>query len=333
MRYERSFTKMAYKERITFVYPHPSTFIQRDFDMLSEEYDVRPVEYKSKIDILRLKFKLINTNVNISWFALGHATLSVLISKIFMLRSIVIVGGWDVVYMPEIKYGAMSSKRRIRKTKIALKYATKVVCVSKSIAEHTKKWTNRKDLEIIPLGFDPEKFKPEGEKENLVITAGSLKNEITIKVKGLDHFFKCAQLLPEVQFILIGSHDPEIRDEWESRAPDNLKILDFVPQKELIEYYQRAKVYAQLSFQESFGSALAEAMLCECVPVVTRRGALPEVVGDCGFYADYGSENETVKMIKKALISDYGPKARERIATQFPLSKRKEELIRIIDEI
>ena len=201
---------MAYKERITFVYPHPSTFIQTDYDILSEEYDVRPVEYKSKIDILRLKFKLINTNTNISWFALGHATLSVLISKIFMLRSIVIVGGWDVVYMPEINYGAMRTKSRIRKTKIALNYATKVVCISKSIAEHAKKWTDRKDIEIIPLGIDSEKFKPGGEKENLVITAGNLKNDVTIKVKGLDYFFKCAQLLPDIQFIIVGNHDPEI---------------------------------------------------------------------------------------------------------------------------
>jgi glycosyltransferase involved in cell wall biosynthesis len=333
MRYERGLTKMAFKERITFVYPHPSTFIQTDYDILSEEYDVRPVEYKSKIDILRLKFKLINTNINISWFVLGHATLSVLISKIFMLRSIVIVGGWDVVYMPEINYGAMRTKSRIRKTKIALKYATKVVCISKSIAEHAKKWTDRKDMVVIPLGFDSEKFKPEGEKENLVITAGNLKNDITIKVKGLDHFFKCAELLPDIEFIIIGSHDPDIKDEWESRAPDNLKIIDFVPQEELIRYFQRAKVYAQLSFQESFGSALAEAMLCECVPVVTKRGALPEVVGDCGFYADYGSENETVKMIKKALISDIGKDARGRIMSEFPLWKRKEGLIKIVENL
>jgi len=28
--------------------------------------------------------------------------------------------------------------------------------------------------------------------------------------------------------------------------------------------------------------ALAEAMCCECVPVVTKKGALPEVVGDTG---------------------------------------------------
>ncbi len=333
MRYERGFIKMTYKKRITFVYPHPSTFIQTDYDLLSEEYDVRPVEYKSKIDILRLKFKLINTNTNVSWFALDHATLSVLISKIFMLRSIVIVGGWDVIYMPEINYGAMRTKSRIRKTKIALKYATKVVCVSKSIAEHTKKWTDRKDIVVIPLGFDPEKFKSGGEKENLVITAGNLKNDVTIKVKGLDHFFKCAQLVPDVEFLIIGSHDPDIKDEWEAKAPDNLKIIDYVPQDELIKLYQRAKVYAQLSFQESFGSALAEAMLCECVPVVTKRGALPEVVGDCGFYADYGSENETVKMIKKAIISDIGKDARERIMSEFPLCKRKEELIKIVEDL
>lgn len=324
---------MTQKKRISFIYPHSSTFIESDMKLLSEEFEVNSLEYEGKRDLAKLKLNIMRSPVNISWFVLGHATMAVLFSRILLKKSIVIVGGWDVVYMQEIDYGAMKTKRRIQRTSYALKNATKIICVSKSISEHAKKWVNRKDMMVIPLGFDPEKFKPMGEKENLVITAGNLKNQVTIKVKGLDHFFKCAQLLPDVEFIIIGSHDPKILKDWKSRAPENLKILDYVPQEELIKYYQRAKVYAQLSFQESFGSALAEAMLCECVPVVTRRGALPELVGDCGFYAKYGNGTENAKMISKAINSDKGREAREQIASRYPLSKRKDELIKLINEL
>jgi glycosyltransferase involved in cell wall biosynthesis len=332
MRFKRGSEKMASKKKVSFIYPHSSSFIESDLEILKQEFDVRPILYQGKKDLVKLKMNIMKSPVNITWFALGNATMAVLLSKILMKNSIVIVGGWDVVYMPEIDYGAMKSKNRIRKTSYALKKASKIICVSESIAEYTKEWTDRDDIIVLPLGFDPEKFKPQGEKENMVLTAGNLKNEVTIKVKGLATFFKCAELLPEFKFVLIGKHDPEILKDWKARAPDNLDILDFIPQEELLKYYQKAKVYAQLSFQESFGSALAEAMLCECVPVVTRRGALPEVVGDCGFYAEYADENETANMIREAIISDKGKDARIRIKTHYPLSKRKEQLIKIVND-
>ena len=96
---------------------------------------------------------------------------------------------------------------------------------------------------------------------------------------------------------------------------------------------QRAKIYAQLSSVESFGAALAEAMLCECVPVVTNRCSLPGVVGDTGFYCEYGNVHSTVEAIKKALSSKNGTRARERIKTSFPLEKREKEIVGTIKNL
>jgi len=93
---------------------------------------------------------------------------------------------------------------------------------------------------------------------------------------------------------------------------------------------QRAKVYAQLSLIESFGAALAEAMLCECVPVATSGGNLPELVGDTGFYCEYEDTHSTVEAIKKALNSGNGRLSRQRIKAFFPLEKREEEIVSTI---
>ena len=79
--------------------------------------------------------------------------------------------------------------------------------------------------------------------------------------------------------------------------------------------------------------ALAEAMLCECVPVATERGALPEVVGDTGFYTQYGDEKITADAIEKALHSQKGRKARERVKEKFSREVREEKLARLIEEI
>jgi len=94
-------------------------------------------------------------------------------------------------------------------------------------------------------------------------------------------------------------------------------------------------VYAQFSFHEAFGCSVAEAMLCNCIPVVTAGTSLPEVVGDAGFTVTHWDEKEAAEAIKKALDApdELGEKARERILTEFPLKKREKELIKRIEGI
>ena len=96
-----------------------------------------------------------------------------------------------------------------------------------------------------------------------------------------------------------------------------------------------AKVYVQPSYYESFGCSVAEAMLQKCIPVVTKNGALPEVVGDDGIYVPYGKPELLARGIQNAL--SYGPelgeRARQRILDHFPLEKRRMRLLEIIDEV
>ncbi len=74
-------------------------------------------------------------------------------------------------------------------------------------------------------------------------------------------------------------------------------------------------------------------MACGCVPVVTDRGALPEVAGDTGFCVPYGDPKATAEAIEKALNSNKGKEARERIKNMFGIEKRSEKLIELIKEL
>ncbi|UCF08775.1 MAG: glycosyltransferase family 4 protein [Thermoplasmata archaeon] len=323
---------MAEKLRVLLIYPHLSSFIERDLDILSGQFEVVPFEYRGKKDLFGLMKNILSADVNISWFSLGHATTATSLSKFFKKNSVVVAGGWDVVAMPEIGYGAMLDNRRIRKTRYALKNAGKILAVSESTKQWVRKWVDRDDIILLYHGFDSERFAPKGAKEDMVLTVGTLKNEVTIRVKGLKTYVEAARLLPDVRFVLVGKHEPEILKTWWGRAPSNLEILDFLPTEELIGLYQKSKVYAQLSYQESFGCALAEAMLCECVPVVTKRGAIPEVVGDTGLYVEYGDAEDTTSKIKEAMASDKGSAARKRVTKLFPIEDRRQRLTKIIDD-
>ena len=111
-------------------------------------------------------------------------------------------------------------------------------------------------------------------------------------------------------------------------------LAGFVEDKEMLNILSQAKVYVQVSEHEAFGCAIAEAMLCECVPVVSRVGAIPEVVGDCGYYVDILDHKEKAEKIKLALKdTQTGKIARKRIIENFTLERRREELLKAVSSL
>jgi glycosyltransferase involved in cell wall biosynthesis len=115
------------------------------------------------------------------------------------------------------------------------------------------------------------------------------------------------------------------------KTPKNLKITGYINEADLHKYYQRAKVYAQLSYHEQFGCALAEAMAHQCVPVVTAKAALPEIVGETGYYVPYGNITKTTIAVSEALRDNKkGGIARERIVKFFSLERRQQSLVALL---
>ena len=102
-----------------------------------------------------------------------------------------------------------------------------------------------------------------------------------------------------------------------------------VPDEVLKETLVRATVYVQASAHEGFGMSLAEAMLVGCVPVVSSRGAIPEVVGANGVYLDDLSPRSLAGGIRDGLdrTQDLGSRARDQILANFPLEIRRDGLL------
>ena len=111
-------------------------------------------------------------DLTFSWFAGTHAFWAVRLSKIFKKKSIVVVGGYEVAKVPEIGYGAMLNSKSARRVKYVLENADKVLTVDDSLKRDAIKnlGVDGKNIQTVPTGYYYEKFKPEGEKENLVIS-------------------------------------------------------------------------------------------------------------------------------------------------------------------
>ncbi len=134
--------------------------------------------------------------------------------------------------------------------------------------EEILKYAKPKNVKVVYNIVDRDKFRPGGEKEDLVITTGFIR-EVAIKRKGFETFIKSAEYMPEVKFALIGGYLDDSIAYLKSIAPSNVTFTGSVGSGEVLRWCQKAKVYCQLSYYESFGVDLAEAMACECVPVVT----------------------------------------------------------------
>ena len=329
------------QKKIFLVSPSPSTFTERDLEALQQEYLVRKTvisDYQGRSGLkrslsiaLEILWGVLWADLTYSWFAHNHSYLAVRLANLLGKRTLVVIGGYEVAREPEIGYGALLDPILAKRVNYIIQNADHILAVSEFNRREILNLSERRHVAVVYNGIDCTRFSPGEAKEDLVITVCQIsKNNIALK--GLDTFLDAARCLPYLRFAVVGRVlDGSIEDLRRS-APQNVTFFPSPSQDELLRWYRRAKVYCQLSYRESFGVALAEAMSCECVPVVTDRGALPEVVGGTGFVVPYGDARATAAAISEALCSGRGRAARIRVRTKFSLEGRREKICSVIEE-
>lgn len=325
--------------KICFVGSLSHTFVKRDYEILKKHFDVDVVEPpKTKFGWIKyisfIKRKVKNSDITFCWFAGWHSAPAIYYSRKYKKKSIVVVGGYDAAYVPEINYGAFTNIKERIPAKYVLKNVDKSLVVDASLKQDIIKNAGVKgdNIEYLPTGYDPGYWKPNKRKERIVLTVGKVSWSV-VKRKGFETFVRSAKYVPDAKFVLVGKHADNSIDYLKKIASSNVEFTGFVSDETLLEWYKRAKCYCQLSIYEGLPNALCEAMLCECIPVGTKCCGIPVAIGDCGFYVPYGDEKATAEAIKKALNApdELGKKARERIKKMFPHTQREERLLEVIE--
>jgi len=318
-------TREIERARVVFLAPGLDAFIKTDLQILQKHFDVHPVVWHGRSGLPRLTSKIISADAVFSWFAGDHSATASILASIRGIPSLLVSGGVDVAAMPEIGYGAMAEGMRKRlPTKLALNFSTLVLAFSDFSRNEISRAHAPRDLRTMYLGVDTHRFMPAEKKEEIVLTVGQVSKG-NLKRKGLRAFVDAARRLPRFNFILAGRRVDDSFERIKTSAPPNLNLTGYLPDGELAGLIARSKVYVQASAHEGFGVALAEAMSCGCIPVVSDRGALPEVVGDAGLSVKYGDDEGLAQAINQAMTlpSSEGLKARERVQRNFSLEKRE----------
>ena len=318
--------------RILFLYREEASFVRADLKILERHADVTAIRCHAGIPMSSVANAMRKHDLAFSWFGLGYALRAAVVGLFLIRPTIIVGGGWDVVDMPEIGYGVTRSTYGQVRAAYAFGLATKVCAFSDWSAREIRKVAPRAQVETVYLGVDTNRWRPGRSKERIVLTVGSVTWE-NLKRKGLETFAQTSKLVPDARFVLVGRQEPEVVSYLRSLGGSNLEPLGDVDEETLTVLAAQAKVYVQVSYTEGFGLALAEAMSSGCVPVVTELGAIPEVVGDTGFYVPFGSPERTAHAIRVALSSSNGMKARDRVAANFHIRSRESNLWRNIEAI
>ena len=184
--------------------------------------------------------------------------------------------------------------------------------VSKQI-EHLhdrKKISNLPWMYVIPQGIQSQYLSllPKPTKEPIILSVGSISQR-----KGhlflIRAFEQVHSKIPSAKLVIAGSLAEEaylskMREEIaKCRLQDRVDILTNIPQKELLQHYQTASIYALHSQEESQGIALVEAMAAGLPVVSTTVGGIPYVVkdGESGLLSAYSDIDSYAQNIIRLL--------------------------------
>ncbi len=343
------------KRKILFFYPHLSTFIRNDEIILSERFNVKGFSFGIKqkwltpLAFLKQSFILLRygwtSDFILCKFSAYHSFFPCLFARLIGKPSLIMAGGMDTVSFPSIRYGNFSRELLGTFTRWSYMLASRISPNHQTLIRSDYTYTKdcypaqgilnfcpglKTPFTVIHNGFEPDKWKRVSKKkENAFITvSGNLEYPFQVQLKGIDLILSAAPLFPSCTFTIIGITKKIINDSIKT-IPKNVLLLPPVPNEKLIEYFSESEFYMQLSLAEGFPNALCEAMLCECIPIVSGVFSMPDIVSGSGFIVRERNTALLAKVIEEALGSDkklLQEKARRRIQENYTLEKRKTAL-------
>lgn len=289
--------------RVLLLGPERSTFVRTDVAGISHAHLVTVVDsvfgagWKGALRMLgatlRILALLTTHDVLYCWFADYHTVVPTVVARLMRRRVIVIAGGYDVGYLPEIAYGARVRPLRWWCTRQTFRWASVVLAVSEYAKRQLQQLADGRHapVRVVYNGVLRDYLPPSiaMQRERLAVTVCQGNSRTEYLRKGLPTFIQVARMLPDVHFVIVGPTGTALAlAQRDAQGIANVEVIPgFVSLRDvIIPLYLRASAYCQFSIEETFGMVVVESMLCGCVPVTTNGGALPEVGGPLGLRAD-----------------------------------------------
>ncbi len=324
--------------RILFLHNARTTFVDIDISLLTERYQLEELYIPTprRNNPLAIMQAVHRNDLVFGWFASWHTLLPMLSARLLRTPSILVIGGYDTANVPEANYGSQRGGIRQHIAHMAIDNAFHLMTNSQAAHNEAVQNTNATSdrITIIHHGIDFIPYKENIERENMVITVGGLWHSNLLR-KGLLPFVQAAAHLPDTPFVVIGKFNDDSINILREHASENVTFTGFVSDEKLRWYYQHASIYVQASLHEGFGMSVAEAMSAGCIPVTTRAGSLPEVVGETGIFTPGNNPEDIAQAIHQAFTHGDNLRlaASQRVRELFTLEARQQKLFELIENV
>jgi glycosyltransferase involved in cell wall biosynthesis len=312
--------------------PAKVRFRELDYQILSREHTVTNFGFKfTPLSVLSLFVHMRKNDIVFCWFAGLWSFFCIFFAKLLKKKSIVVPGGFDVANVPKYNYGLTNSPFHRWYVKYILNNCDLALPITKANYEEVLAITKPKKCTMVYCGVELKPSARQLTKKKQVLTVGIVNKDSSHR-KGHFRFIETAKYLPDIPFILVGRQVDNTIDKLKANAPPNVTFYDFLNDEELYNLFAQSKVYMQLSYHESFGLSVVEAMSMGSTVIVSDNPALAEVVADTGIVVDIddykGIAAKTMQVFESR--PDYNEKAAER-ALQFDIKIRERKLLDEVD--
>jgi glycosyltransferase involved in cell wall biosynthesis len=170
---------------------------------------------------------------------------------------------------------------------------------------------------VVPNGIDPAlfSFNKAIEKDPLLVLCVAriegIKNQLNL-IRALNN--------SDYKLVIIGAPAPNQLSYYRAcreAAAENIRFIEQLPQEELVNYYQQARVHVLPSWFETTGLSSLEAAVMGCNIVITDRGDTVEYFGTDAVYCDPGSPESIYNAVEKAALLPYNESFRGKILAHY----------------
>lgn len=275
-------------------------------------------------------------------FAGYSSLLPSLLGRAFNVKVFIVLHGTECASIPSISYG-MTRKFLLRRIiGLSLRLCDRIIISNGSLLSSQDSYSGlvgtqgvlqyfrvepEKVMEI-PIGFD-HLFWQRKKLDRPVNSVVSVILPGQEKRRDLPMLLKVADAMPNWRFTIIGLQAHDVAEE----VPENVRLQGLLSQERMVEQFSMHRFFLQLSLYEGFGCAMAEAMLCGCIPIGTDVNAVPAIVGNTGHVIAKRNEQLIIETLAKAAEDEQeqlAGEARERIVRNYSLLSRSEKLVGLI---
>lgn len=292
----------------------------------------------SAMHFLRNLIKSRNYNICHCHFIIPTGILAYWVKRRFGINYVLTCHGSDVPkFNPDRFYFQHRFTRPLLK-KIC-KNAIKICSPSIYLSNLIKKNIGNVEINHIPNGINLETFRLNytRPKENIILSSGRL-----LKRKGFHTLIKAVRDV-ELPFEVHIAGDGPYRQHLEKMAIGSKTKIIFhgwleKESRQLIELYEKAKIYVLVSSRENASIALLEGMAAGTAVISTNVSGCPETVGDAGFLIDYDDHKRLQDILvelgqKPEILTQFGEKVRKRIQTNFLWKGIIDEYVSILEQV